>query len=303
MGLQLTILTATYNRADLLPDLYESLLRQNNKQFIWLVVDDGSIDNTFTLVDNWRNRDNGFEIRIIKQENKGKNMAINRGVLDIDTPYTMIIDSDDYLTDDAVEFTLEAIDSISGLNDFAGISSMRGTIEASSNEIKSINHSFKSYIDATNLERQKYGIKHDCCEAYQTELLKSHPFKVWEGEKFTPEQVVWNQLAIEGYKIRWFPKVTCIVRYQEDGLTKDSWNLYKSNPMGYAMMFNHSLKYPQSFKKKLYSIIQMICCCFISGNIGYISMSNAPFLSFLLIPIGYALSLRRKLQFIDSSKH
>lgn len=303
MGLQLTILTATYNRADLLPDLYESLLRQNNKQFIWLVVDDGSVDNTRELVENWKNRDNGFEIRFIKQPNGGKNRAVNKGVMNIDTPYTMIIDSDDYLTDDAVKFLLGGIDSISELDGFAGVSGMRGIIDASSNNIKSINSNFEAYIDATNLDRQKYGINHDCCEVYLTKLLKLHPFVVWEGEKFTPEQVVWNQLAIEGYKLRWFPKVTCIVRYQEDGLTKDSWNLYKSNPMGYAMMFNHSLKYPQSFKKKLYSIIQMICCCFISGNIGYISMSNAPFLSFLLIPIGYALSLRRKLQFIDSSKH
>ena len=153
------------------------------------------------------------------------------------------------------------------------------------------------YVDASNLERKKLGIDKDCCEVYRTDLLRSHPFVVWEGEKFTPEEVVWNQLALEGYKLRWYNKVTCVVRYQEEGLTKDSWTLYKKNPMGYAMMFNHRLLYSASFKEKLKNVVQMLCCCFLGGNIAYVKRSNSFILSILLMPMGYGLSLRRRYQF------
>lgn len=291
---QLTILTATYNRAHLLPDLYLSLCRQTCKDFIWIVVDDGSEDGTASLVAEWKDKDNGFPIELYLQQNAGKNTAVNNGVKHVQTQYTMIVDSDDYLTDDAVAFTLKALAGISGMKALAGISGFRGE-----NECEPLNKMSDAYIDATNLERKALGIDKDCCEVYRTDLLKSHPFLVWPGEKFTPEEVVWNQLALEGYKLRWFNKVTCIVRYQEEGLTKDSWNLYKKNPMGYAMMFNHRLLYSSSFVDKIYNVLQMICCICLSGNVSYIFNSNAKLPSLLLLPIGWALSLRRRKQFAN----
>lgn len=293
-NIQLTILTATYNRAHLLPDLYQSLCRQTCKDFIWIVVDDGSSDGTASLIANWQSENNAFPIELYVQPNAGKNTAVNNGVRHVNTPYTMIMDSDDYLTDDAVEFLLKAFAGVSGLKAFAGVSGFRGE-----NACESLNKMSGDYVDATNLERKALGIDKDCCEVYRTDLLKSHPFIVWPGEKFTPEEVVWNQLALEGYKLRWFNKVTCIVRYQEEGLSKDSWNLYKKNLMGYAMMFNHRLLYSSSFKDKINNVLQMICCACLSGNVSYIFNSNAKLLSLLLLPIGWALSLRRRKQFAN----
>lgn len=290
-NIQLTILTATYNRAHLLPDLYQSLCRQTCKDFVWIVVDDGSSDGTASLVANWQSENKAFPIELYVQLNAGKNAAVNNGVKHVTTPYTMIMDSDDYLTDDAVEFLLKALAGVSGLKALAGVSGLRGE-----NECESLNKMSGDYVDASNLERKALGIDKDCCEVYRTDLLKSHPFIVWQGEKFTPEEVVWNQLALEGYKLRWLNKVTCIVRYQEEGLTKGAWGLLKNNPMGYAMMFNHRLLYSPSFTQKLNNILQMNCCICLGGNVSYIIKSNAKFLSLLLLPFGWLLSLRRRLQ-------
>lgn len=290
-NIQLTILTATYNRAHLLPDLYQSLCRQTCKGFIWVVVDDGSQDGTSDLVKDWMKQDNGFRIELYTQPNGGKDRAVNNGVLHVTTPYTMIMDSDDYLTDDAVGFLLKALAGISGLKALAGISGLRGE-----SEVKALNRMEGEWVDASNLERKALGIDRDCCEVYRTDLLRSHPFEVWEGEKFTPEEVVWNQLALEGYKLRWFNKVTCIVRYQEGGLTLDSWGLFKKNPMGYAMMFNHRLFYSYSFRERINNILQFICCCYVGNNLNYISHSNNKLLTYLLLPLGIALGVRRKKQ-------
>src|SRR5690606_8327144 len=101
--MMITIFTATYNRAYTLPTLYNSLLRQINFDFEWLIIDDGSTDNTEKLVKDWSTRNNPFKIRYIKNRNGGKPRAINKAVELANTPYLFILDSDDYLTDDAVE--------------------------------------------------------------------------------------------------------------------------------------------------------------------------------------------------------
>ena len=105
----ITVLTPTYNRAHILPNLYGSLCRQTNQFFDWLVVDDGSTDDTEALVNKWVSMDHSFRISYIRKENGGKNRAINDGVRMIDTPFTMIVDSDDFLTDDAIEFLSNAV--------------------------------------------------------------------------------------------------------------------------------------------------------------------------------------------------
>ena len=103
----LTIFTPTYNRADILNKAYKSLKRQTNKDFIWLVVDDGSIDNTEDVVKGWID-ENIIEIKYIKKENGGKHTAYNVAVENTSTELIMIaLDSDDYLSDDAVEIILD----------------------------------------------------------------------------------------------------------------------------------------------------------------------------------------------------
>ena len=100
---KITVFTPTYNRAYIIETLYRSLQRQTYRDFEWLVVDDGSADNTKALFDAWQQEDNFFPIRYIKQENGGKCRAINHGLKLAQGELFFTVDSDDYLTDDALE--------------------------------------------------------------------------------------------------------------------------------------------------------------------------------------------------------
>lgn len=292
----ITILTATYNRANLLPDLYQSLCRQTCQDFNWIIIDDGSIDHTQELIQAWREQPHSFSIQYIHKKNGGKNRAINDGVKLVQTPFTLIVDSDDYLTDDAIEFLSARVKETINEESIAGIAGLRG-IDIST-PLNQVDYPLDSYIIANNLEREKYHIDKDSCEVYKTTILQSHPFYVWPNEKFVPEEIVWNQIALEGYSLKWYNKVTCIVRYQQEGLTKDSFNLIKKNPMGYAMMYKQRISLSQSFKEKIYNASQMVAYSIIGKEYKFIFCSNNQyFITFIAIPLGFILSIRRKYQF------
>ena len=109
----------------------------------------------------------------------------------------------------------------------------------------------------------------------------------------TPESVIWDQIALDGYKVRWFNKKIYYCEYLEDGLTKSSWSLLKNNPMGYAMLFNTQLKYIT--KNRINTILQFISCCCLAREYKYIKECNSPFV-WLLLPFGWLLSMRRRKQ-------
>ena len=100
---KITVFTPTYNRAYIIETLYRSLQRQTYRDFEWLVVDDGSADNTKELFEAWQQEDNFFPIRYVKQENGGKCRAINYGLELAKGKLFFNVDSDDYLTEDAIE--------------------------------------------------------------------------------------------------------------------------------------------------------------------------------------------------------
>ena len=114
----LTIFTPAYNRAHTLPRTYESLCRQSCKDFIWLIVDDGSMDNTAALVQQWQSRDNGFEIQYIYKENGGMHTAHNAAYANIHTELNTCIDSDDMLADGAVEKMVYRTDVINAYPEY-----------------------------------------------------------------------------------------------------------------------------------------------------------------------------------------
>lgn len=292
----ITVLTATYNRANLLPDLYASLCRQSNQNFNWIIIDDGSSDDTKTIVEKWLMEKHPFTITYHYIPNGGKNRAVNHGVKHVQTPFTMIVDSDDYLTDDAIEFLSEKAKDIINHEKTAGISGLKGHNETT--PLKPIRINNTPYIVANNLERKQYGLERDACEVYKTCILLQHPFEVWKNEKFVPEEIVWNQIALEGYNLRWYNKITYIARYQENGLTKDSFNLIKKNPMGYAMMYKQRILLSNNFKNKFYNATQMIAYSIIGKSFNYIYKENKDkVITSLALPMGLILSIRRRIQF------
>lgn len=294
----ITLFTPTYNRGYILPNLYKSLQNQTCFDFEWLVIDDGSTDNTAELFDHWCKVSNRFAIRYVKVKNGGKQRAINRALEMAEGKYFFIIDSDDVILPDTVSFINEAFDSLPADSSFIGISGVRGRFDNHQplNKSPLIDPS-KGFIDASNLERSKYGLEADMAEAFYTEKLKAYRFPVWKGESFTPEAVVWDQLALDGYKLRWFNKVIYLCEYREDGLTNSSWKLLKNNPMGYAMLFNIQLKYQSHFKEKFRLTLLFIASCCLAHEYHYIQQCSEKGLSYLLFPLGWLLSVRRKRQF------
>lgn len=223
----ITIMTPTYNRAYILQKAYNSLREQTSFEFEWIIVDDGSTDETENIVSEWIKKEQNFLITYVKQQNGGKHRAVNKGVSLAKYDYFFILDSDDTLTFNAVAKIHEWIDSIKDLSGFAGVSGLKGTGKGVvGGKLK------RPYVDATNLERKKYGLLGDKAEVYKTEILKKYPFPEFEGENFLRESAVWDHIAKDGLKIRWFNEIIYLCEYIEDGLTKNT------NAMTYVKNFN-----------------------------------------------------------------
>lgn len=288
---KITVFTPTYNRGYVIDRLADSLLKQTDCHFDWLIIDDGSDDNTEEIISEYIKKNPPFRITYQKVKNGGKQRAINLAVQQIETEYIFIVDSDDYLTDDAIERVLKWIDDLP--EEFAGVSGARGkSVDCYLGEVPQISG---FYLEATNLERCQYNLMSDMAEIYKVQMLKKYPFRVWEGENFVPEATVWDQIALDGYKLRWYKDIIYICEYLDDGLTKGSWNLLRKNPMGYAMMYNHMLLTEKSGRTNI--AIQMVSCLCLGKNFMKIFKSNAPVLALLCSPVGIALYLRRKRQF------
>lgn len=212
----ITIVTPTYNRGYILDKAFQSLCTQTSFAFEWIIVDDGSADNTEEIVKGWLAEELPFSLRYYKQENGGKHRAVNRGVMMAEYDYLLVLDSDDYLEPDAVEVIHKWIATIDGKEGFAGVSGLRGWMKregAIGSFLK------KDYIDALNSERVKYGLEGDKAEVYKTEMLKKYPFPEFEGENFLRESASWDAISEAGYKVRWFNKIIYRCEYLEDGLT------------------------------------------------------------------------------------
>lgn len=218
----ITVLTPTYNRAYTLYRAYESLKKQNNLNFEWVIIDDGSSDNTEELISGWLG-EKKFHISYYKRPNGGKHRAVNFGVKKAAGEYVLILDSDDTLTADCIDFIDRHIPEVSG-DEFAGLAGLRGFAGKGREEVIGGQIDDGSYIDATNIERIKFHLGGDKAEAYKTSILKKFPFPEFEGEKFLAEGASWNRIAMAGYKLRWFNHIIYKCEYLEDGLTKNKTN-------------------------------------------------------------------------------
>lgn len=215
-SISLTVLTPTYNRAERLPALYESLKRQTDKSFRWVLCDDGSIDDTRKLAEGWRSEQNGFAMDYYWKENGGKHSAVNYAMKHIFEDYVLIADSDDYLTDDAVQYVRKWLLEVDDDIGFAGVAGLKGYgVEKRIGEFPER----RQAVDATNLERRRRHLTGDKAEVYRARLLKKYPFPVFRDEKFLAESAVWNLIAAEGKKLRWHNKIIYIAQYLPDGLT------------------------------------------------------------------------------------
>ncbi|MCM1263707.1 MAG: glycosyltransferase family 2 protein [Butyrivibrio sp.] len=220
----ITVITPTYNRAYTLGNLYKSLQKQISTFTEWIIVDDGSTDNTKELVEAWQKECNSFQIIYIYQDNGGKHRAINKGIKQVSGDWAFIVDSDDELTKDAIETAeqwIVELEQEADADKFAAVAGLRATSNGKILGGYPRHKKGKQYIDAKNNERQKWHLGGDKAEIYKVDILKRYPFPSFDNEKFLPEGAVWNRIALDGYKVRWYPKVIYLCEYLDEGLTKD----------------------------------------------------------------------------------
>lgn len=232
----LTIFTPTYNRAYTLPRLYESLCVQTCKDFEWIVVDDGSTDETASLYDQWQ-KEGILNIQYILQANGGKHRAINKGVKFASGDLFFIVDSDDYLTDDAVERIEQKWAEVRGRNDMSGLCFRKVNYTTGSVIGKPFPQTEGPY--ATTFEiHYKWGIHGDKAEVFRTELIREHPFPEIEGERFMTEAYIWNKIAgRQDAKLYCVESGIYMCNYLEDGLTSNFKKLLRNNPKGYIRYY------------------------------------------------------------------
>lgn len=294
---KITIHTATYNRAYILGQAYESLKKQTNKNFEWIITDDGSTDETENLVRQWMKQDNGFEMIYNPLPHVGIPRALNSGVQLSRTPWFMMLDSDDYLQPETVDKVVNWLEEIKELPDFAGVGF--GKCQPDGSYMKDQKPAIdpeRGYVDATHIERKKYNLNMDLCEVHRTSLFKKFPFQYWETEKYAPEQLNYNEIALDGKKLRWHPDKLYVCDYLPDGQTRDD-KIVKHNPMGFAMMHNQNILLASSFREKLWSASQMTALCIYAGYPGYLKKSNSMAATILSFPAGVGFAIRRKRQF------
>ena len=248
----ISVFTPTYNRANTLQRLYDSLLSQQYKNFEWVIVDDGSSDQTVEVVQSWINE---AKIKIVfyKQENGGKHRAINKG-LDLATgELFFIVDSDDYLLEDSlfkVDFyyqDIEGDDTIIGVTGFRCFPNK----EIIGGKLFPYN-----IVDSNLIERrQRYKVVADMAHVIKTEIFRKYLFPDIKGERFVAESIVWNRMSID-YKMRYFNEPIYVGEYLEGGLSNNSIKNRRINSNYSTLLYKELVSNPIADKKlKLKSAI------------------------------------------------
>lgn len=282
----ITIFTPAYNRAHTLPRTYESLCAQSSKDFVWLIVDDGSVDDTADLVKKWQSIDAGFEIRYIYKKNGGMHTAHNTAYESIDTELNVCIDSDDKLADGAVEAIARKWEAVRDKG-YAGIIALDADFDG-----KIIGKGFPDDLAETTLSGYyAAGGAGDKKLVYRTDVIKSYPeYPTFEGEKYV--SLAYKYLLIDqSYKLAVLNKVLCNVDYLPDGSTNSMFREYLKNPRGFAFWRKIRMTYPDSTKRLVVDCIHYCSSSIISKNRSYIKESPKKILTVLCTPFGFLLTI------------
>ena len=281
----LTVFTPAYNRAHTIGRTYESLCRQNCKDFLWLVVDDGSSDNTRELVEGWMQQDNEFEIQYVYKENGGMHTAHNTAYEHIVTELNVCIDSDDCMSDGAVEKIIHKWQQVREQG-YAGLialdADMKGNVIGKGFPEEMTETTLVGYYAAGGYGDKKL--------IYRTDIIKKYPpYPVFEGEKYVALAYKYR-LVDQDYKLAVLNEIVCDVDYQDDGSTATMWRQYMKNPKGFAFWRKVCMEYPESKKRLFLECIHYVSSSLISKNSQFIKESPKKFFTILAIPFGIFLT-------------
>ncbi|OJV36711.1 MAG: hypothetical protein BGO33_04250 [Bacteroidia bacterium 43-41] len=288
-SLLITIFTPTYNRANTLRRLYESLIQQTSNFFEWLIVDDGSTDNTEDLVKNFID-DDKIKISYVKQNNQGKHIAINTGLNLAQGDLFFIVDSDDYLTLDAIETIKENLHEFEDVN-VCGLVFNR----IFSNGLKIGKQTSLMRIKASLFNLKfKLRLQGDKAEIFKTEILKQYPFPQFNDEKFSPEALIMFRMS-GPYDIVYINKNIYVCEYLDEGLTANIIKIRMQSAVASTLYYKEHLFRSPNLLQKFKSAINFYR--FKENN--KIIKATLPFPYSLMKPLGILMYLKDKKKIIQ----
>ncbi len=287
----LSIITPTYNRAPYLKQCFRSLEAQTNHDFEWILVDDGSTDDTADVVKTFHPE--RFSIRYIQKENGGKHTALNSAHPFIKGRYVLILDSDDYLIESAVQKVIDAWTRFADNSQIGIITFLKGT-DAQHPVCEA--PEYDTPVEIMGYRRIRH-IRTDCCEVIRAELFLKYPFPVFEGERFLAESALWDQVSFT-HKCVYQPDVIYICEYLEDGLTNSGRAMRLRNPRGGMFTSNLRMDRKNHLRARIKNGL-LYSCYGISTGVGVkelIQSSRSPLLSAVCMPGGLFLFLHWRKQ-------
>ena len=315
---QLTIFTPTYNRAYTLPRLYNSLLKQDASLFKWLIVDDGSTDNTEELVGKWI-KEHKLDIKYIYQQNAGKMQAHNRGLKECDTELFLCCDSDDWMAENsirpALEFWNKHQKEHSGMvgprrqhqKELSGmvgprrqhqkeLSGMVGPKTIINRNIDTLSTLPKDDTVDTLSGLYEKGYKGETALIFRTSVIRKYPFPKIEGEKFITEDYIYCQLD-DKYELLIYPQYCMECEYQQDGYTENIIKLERANPKGFALYYNEKAKHVRTFRRKIRCLREYVQFSRKSNYsiLKILKDANYPIMTILSIPLTSVRRILKKL--------
>ncbi|WP_429033184.1 glycosyltransferase family 2 protein [Aeromonas media] len=254
----ISILTPTYNRAHTLERLFDSLKNQSDYDFEWIIVDDGSSDETKSVINSFQ-QNCDFNIIYCYQENAGKPQALNQGIKLCNTDYIFIVDSDDALMCDAISSIKESVElSLTDNQDFSGVGFRRSYFDGNIiGKDTSGKNSSILYLHSSEAGDIFCG---DLAYCFKKKYLEKYPFPKIENEKFVPELYIWNKITDEA-KVRFnINKSIYLCEYLEDGLSHNFYSQLRKNPKGFKLFYIDQFKREKLSLKKIKMLIRVIQC-------------------------------------------
>ena len=270
----ISIITPTFNRKSFLNDIYISLLEYDPSQIEWIIIDDGSTDNTFETVKNIEKR---FTINYVYQENAGKHVAVNKGIDLAKNSYLVILDSDDIPMPNALNRIINLLDNSD--NEVVGIGvnmcDNNGNIIGKNND--------KIFVDTIQNAYIENKVSGDKWFIWKTKFIKKYKFPTFDLEKFVPEGLLYNRISRLGFKILFYPDVLLKARYQKDGYSYNIKELKYKNFNGFINfysenIFSESIKLNTYYLKSLLGIHMLI-----------LNKSKKPFKILFLLLLSYPI--------------
>lgn len=290
----ITVFTPTYNRAYLLPRLYESLCKQTSQDFLWMVIDDGSTDNTKQLVKQWQN-ENEIEIQYFYKENGGMHTGHNLAYSKMTTELNVCIDSDDYMPDNAVEDILKCWQGIEDKNNLAGIIALDADMNG-----KIIGTEMPKNVErGTFIELyHKYHATNDKKVILKTKVVNEFPtYPEYKNEKLVPLGSLYNLISMR-YQFIYLNKVVCNVDYQIDGSVNTIFKQYFISPRGFAYDRKVQLKTVSGFKNKVKNCIHLVSNGITVKSFSLVFKNNPnKVLTVLLLPFGILFNIYFSLRY------